>query len=209
MKKIDLTGRQFGRLTVIEEAGRDKFKRTMWRCKCECGNEVTVPYARLAYGQTRSCGCLKMDLLVKRSTTHGDSRKDKEARLYKIYKGMMSRCYSKTDYHYERWGGRGIKVCEEWKGNYEAFKEWALSHGYADDLTIERIDNDGDYCPENCKWITHKEQARNKRNNHYLTYNGQTKCLGEWCEIYGIPRTTLWNRVHRGWTPKECLFGRC
>ena len=208
MRKIDLTGRRFGRLVVIEEAGRDKFKRTMWKCRCDCGKEKIVPYAQLARGETRSCGCLARDVLVERSTVHGDSTRENPSRLYRIYSNIHTRCYTKTDPHYERWGGRGIKMCNEWKDDYLAFKEWALSSGYKDDLTIERIDNDGDYCPENCKWITHKEQARNKRNNHFLTYKGERKCLGEWCEIYNIPRSTLWNRVANGWTPEECLFGR-
>ena len=209
MRKIDLTGKRFGRLTVIEEAGRDKFHRTMWKCRCDCGNEKVIPYENLAKGDTRSCGCLAHDLTVERNLKHGDSFRGKKERLYGIYNNMKTRCYTKTDSHYERWGGRGIKMCDEWLNSYEAFKEWAINNGYKEDLTIERIDNDGNYCPENCKWISHKEQARNKRNNHFLTYNGERKCLGEWCEIYNIPRTTLWNRVARGWTPEECLFGRC
>ena len=209
MRKINLTGRRFGRLTVIEEAGRDKFSRTLWKCECECGNEKIVPYGRLVRGDTRSCGCLAHDTTVQRNLRHGDSFRGKVERLYSIYNNIKTRCYNETDSHYERWGGRGIKMCDEWRESYDAFKEWALANGYEDNLTIERIDNDGDYCPENCKWITHKQQARNKRNNHFLTYNGERKCLGEWCEIYNIPRSTLWNRVDRGWTPEECLFGRC
>lgn len=210
MKKIDLTGKRFGRLVVIEEADiKDKFHRTMWKCKCDCGNEIIVPYQRLKLGQTRSCGCLAHESLVKRNIRHGDSVRGKRERLYGIYSSIKTRCYAKDDPHYERWGGRGIKMCDEWFNSYESFKEWAMNNGYADNLTIERIDNDGDYCPDNCRWATVKEQARNKRNNRYLTYNGEKKCLGEWCEIYNIPRSTLRNRVVRGWTPEECLFGRC
>ena len=205
MVRNDLTGKRFGRLTVIEEAGRDKFKRVLWKCRCDCGNEIVTAYGNLMNGDTKSCGCLAHDILMKRNVTHGDSH----SRLYGIYKNMLTRCYTKSDGHYERWGGRGIKMCDEWKNDYLSFKAWAEANGYNDSLTIERIDNNGDYCPENCKWITLKQQARNKRNNRFLTYNGETKCLGEWCELYNIPRTTLWNRVDRGWTPEECLFGRC
>ncbi len=124
--------------------------------------------------------------------------------LRKVWMQMFRRCYSPEDQRYHRYGGRGIKVCAAWL-RFEAFRDWAYSNGYAEGLSIDREDNDGDYCPENCRWTTPKEQANNTERNHVLEWNDETHTLAEWSEITGIPQTTIWKRVKLGWTPEKTL----
>lgn len=166
----DLTGRKYGRLTVIEQHGfteRNKHgsRQAIWYCKCDCGNYCEMPSGTLTRKRNNhSCGCLAKEHLAdmsKGNITHNMTG----TRLYGCYKGMMSRCYREKDIHYNAYGKRGIVVCEEWKDNPKAFIEWALSHGYSDDLTIERIDVNGNYEPSNCKWIPMSEQYKNKQSN--------------------------------------------
>lgn len=132
----------------------------------------------------------------------------RKSRLYRIWANIKTRCYNQNDPHFSRWGGRGITVCDRWKDNFQAFYAWAIFHGYQDDLTIDRIDNDGNYEPSNCRWITVKEQNLNKRNVNFITYNGQTKSLPEWTKELNLGKDTIRQRLRRGWTPEECLFGR-
>ena len=190
-KKVDLTGKKFGRLTVVSKVNRECGK-SLWLCKCECGNVVNVTANRLKSGNTRSCGCLKRDTTIKRNKTHNMS----SSRLYVIWGGMIKRCKNKNAHNYKIYGGRGIEVCDLWL-RFEPFMEWALSNGYENNLSIDRIDNNGNYCPENCRWVDKKTQNRNRRNNRIIVFNGVTATEAEWAEILGMPIQTLAYRLSR------------
>lgn len=190
MRKIDLTGKRFGRLEVIRCAGH-RGKARVWECMCDCGNSCVVLGKSLQSGKTSSCGCYSKELLTKRLTKHGDSG----TRLYDIWCAIKGRCYNESHKDYQDYGGRGIAMCDEWKNNYIAFRDWALSNGYQENLTIDRIDVNKNYELDNCRWIAKSEQNSNKRNNHLITYNGETRTLTEWAEITGIPRSTLSARI--------------
>ena len=169
---IDLTGKKFGRLVVLERAENDWNKNPRWRCRCECGREVIVLGHLLRNGNTTSCGCFSREChsaLMKtrnakgqgkqpRHITHGGSK----TRLYNIWIGMKGRCYCSSKSVYKYYGERGITVCDEWRYDFAAFRDWALSHGYRDDLTIDRKDANGNYEPSNCRWITLQEQQKNR-----------------------------------------------
>ena len=164
-KSKDITGQRFGKLVAIKKVGTDGRRNAIWLCKCDCGNECQRIVAELTKNKNHSCGCLAKEHLkdmANGNITHGMTG----TRLYGCYKGMMSRCYRKKDIHYRAYGGRGIVVCDEWKNNAKAFIDWAITHGYSDDLTIERIDVNGNYEPSNCTWIPMSEQYKNKQSNY-------------------------------------------
>ena len=204
MKKIrlDLTGQRFGQLVVVGYSHTDKHGKSMWLCKCDCGNSKIVSGANLRSQNTKSCGCLHKQILSETATKHGKFG----YRLYWIWHGMKSRCYNPNDKRFSVYGGRGITVCDEWRNSFEAFYEWAMSNGYADNLTIDRKDTNGNYCPENCRWITNKEQQNNRRNNRLIAYNGKTQTLKQWAEELGINYQTLYTRFAEG-KPIEEVFG--
>lgn len=160
----DIKGKRFGRLLVKELSHIDKHKKAHWVCICDCGEETVVLASNLRTGRTTSCGCYRKEIEKIASVTHGLSRTDgKVNRLYSIWLDMKKRCNNKKNKEFKNYGARGIKVCEEWIDDYPAFHEWAIQNGYNENLTLDRIDVDGDYSPDNCKWSTLAEQAKNKR----------------------------------------------
>jgi hypothetical protein len=170
-KKILLTGQKFGRLSVVKFAGSDTAGRSRWECICDCGKTVVVDGYKLRNGHTQSCGCLQLERIAeantKNLTKHGMSAgsKRKGHRLYKIWRGMIDRCENQNVQNYQYYGARGISICKEWRAEFVIFYKWAMSNGYSPELSIDRKNVDGNYCPENCRWATSLEQANNKRNS--------------------------------------------
>jgi hypothetical protein len=198
--KLELTGKKFNRLCVIEEVDRDK-KGTYWRCLCDCGRESIVSGSALNCGKTKSCGCLTAENRKKAKTTHGQSN----SRIYRIWSQMKVRCFSKKKDNYNLYGGRGITICPEWL-DFNNFFKWAVKNGYKDDLSIDRINVDGNYEPENCRWATRKEQQNNRRVNRNFTLNGIEKTVSEWAEELNISRSALYHRVYRGCSEEGFLM---
>lgn len=206
-KFIDLSGKSFGRLKVLHRAvTRKSNKKTLWKCLCFCGNECTVDGGALASGRTQSCGCLRREVSatrgkfsIKTAQTVRFKHGCEPFRLYKIWTGMKNRCFNPKNKDYQNYGGRGIEVCSEWCADFKIFRDWALSNGYAENLSIERINNNLGYSPSNCTWIPIEEQQKNKRTSHRIHFNGEEHSLAEWSSILGICASTLsWRYRHHG-----------
>lgn len=209
MKKIDLTGKRFGRLTVVRRYGTLNGRQSTWLCKCDCGNEKVVTAGHLRQGNTLSCGCLAKETHVEsgrkshigdRSRKHGDFG----TKLYNVWNGMKTRCYNVNHKYYKDYGGRGIKVCDEWQ-KYIPFKEWAISNGYHEGLSIDRIDVNGNYEPSNCRWIPLSEQGMNKRNNVYYEYKGKRYSVKDIAKMTGLKERTIRGRFERGWSVEKTI----
>lgn len=197
-KLIDLTGRVFDRLTVLNKT-KSKNNRTYWLCKCSCGELTEVEGQHLKRGRTRSCGCYYKETLKTRSITHNM----RKTRQYSIWANMISRCYNENVPAYTNYGGRGISVCEKWRF-FEGFWE-DMQKGYSDVLTIDRIDNNRGYYKENCKWSTMREQDENKRSNIRIKFNGKGQIAAKWAKELGINYGTLISRIARGWDSHKAL----
>lgn len=191
----DLTGKRFGRLVALSQNGRDNAGRVVWKCKCDCGTVKSISSNLLLSGHAVSCGCFKKDYLSFAKSTNRLSH----ARIRSKWRNMMSRCYSENNAEYKNYGARGILVCNEWH-DLSTFAEWAYSNGYTEgsNLTIDRIDVNGNYCPENCRFVDMKTQCRNKTNNNIIEFGGQRKTIAEWSEITGINRSTIAYRNSHG-----------
>ena len=201
----DLTGKKFGKLEVIgvHDTGS---RKTYYVCQCDCGNVKVVRADSLISGATKSCGCIKKEQdKTNLSTSH--RHKMSGTRIYETWQDMKRRCYNKQNARYDRYGGRGIKVCEEWLNNFQSFYDWAIRKGYYDDLTIDRIDNDGNYEPSNCRWSTVKEQCNNRSSNINITIGNATKSLMSWCEIFNVDYKKVHARYQRnGYESIDRLF---
>lgn len=190
----DIQGNKYGLLTAIQFVEIRK-GRAYWLCQCECGKEVIKMAKLLKNGHTTTCGD------ISHHTIHGQSH----TRLYSIWQDMKNRCNNPNLANFDRYGGRGIKVCDEWMKSFESFRDWALNNGYSDDLTIDRIEVDGDYEPYNCRWATKQEQGNNRSSNHFLTIDGVSKSIALWSKDTGIPQHVLYSRLRAKW-PLENLF---
>ena len=196
----DYTGMRSGRLTVIGFDHKTPSNHIYVKCKCDCGNEVVVRASCILRQTTKSCGCYATERNKEKSTTHGMFG----TRLYNIWAGMKRRCYDPKTQGYRFYGARGITFCDDWK-NFEPFYEWAKNNGYSDNLTIDRINPKGNYCPENCRWVDYKAQARNTSANKIVTYNGLSLCLAEWAERFKINYETFLSRLRRGYSFDEAI----
>lgn len=204
----DLSGLRFGRLVVLNDYMKKprnpRGDRIYWHCRCDCGNECYEATDQLTRGRAKSCGCLKHEIYPQHITHNMTG-----SRLYSVWNSMKQRCFCITAQSYKNYGARGITVCNEWL-DFERFYNWAINNGYDENAerglyTIERIDVNGNYEPGNCKWVTAKEQVRNRRCTFKCIVNGEEKPLGEWCEIFNAPYKRTRKRIYDGWDVIEAL----
>lgn len=206
---IDLTGQRFGRWTVIDRAA-DHFTKSgrpivMWLCRCDCGNKRPVDGLSLRSGKSVSCGCYRIENSRRMTTKRNEEKPPKyngmyDKRLYGVWYNMKNRCSNPNHKSRKIYYDRGISVCEEWNGSYESFCKWAYSHGYNEHLTIDRIDNEKGYCPDNCRWVTSKAQGNNRRNNHLVEMFGEVHTLAEWSEKLGVSEYRMWYYSSKGFS---------
>jgi len=200
---LDITGIKYGRLTALKVGPRTRRGRATWLCQCECGSmPKAIDRHQLISGRTISCGCAQREAARqngKKGITHGHSNSPE----YNVWYSMVGRCEDPKNRSYADYGGRGIKVCDSWKSDIRNFID---SMGIPiPGMTIERKNNNGDYCPENCIWIPRSEQSRNRRNNVWITYNGETKLKGDWCKELGLNNANWDQKIRNGWTVEEIL----
>ncbi len=214
-KFVDLTGQRFGRLTVIKREGKNKSREALWLCKCDCDKFTKTTTYSLKSGGTKSCGCLQKEIAskigFKSLFREGQMQNKVYQRIRKILNSMRSRCYNIKNNRYKNYGARGIKICEEWSGEQgiKNFYDWSIANGYKNNLSIDRIDNNGDYEPSNCRWATDTEQSNNRTSNRLITYKNETHTLAEWSRILNISYSMLQSRLNRdNWTIEQCFFGK-
>ena len=192
----DFSGMRFGRLTVIERIGSTKNQKSLFLCKCDCGNMVKVVGGNLTSGTSKSCGCYKKDMQHNRANPQ-------RIRLKRIHRLMIIRCNDKESKSYTRYGGRGIKVCKEWQESFEKFYEWAISNGYSDNLTLDRKNNDLGYCPENCRWATYEQQANNTSRVHIVDYNNEKMSISMFARKIGADVRRVNYLINRGYSTEQ------
>jgi hypothetical protein len=197
-KFVDLTGRRYGALLVLHRTedviAKNGKHATMWLCRCDCGKEIKIKPYSLTSGHSKSCGCK----IIKHGFSH------KEA-LYETWRNMKRRCLDPKNKRYAHYGEKGVFVCEEWEKDYSKFREWAYANGYSKELTIDRINNNGNYEPANCRWATPKQQENNMSRNRMLEYEGAVFTMSEWADMLRLPYGTINHRVQRGWTMDEIV----
>ena len=196
---IDLKGQKFEKLSVIKRV-ESRNNHTMWLCKCDCGKQTVVNASNLKRGHTQSCGCLNIEKPPHK--LHGK----RNTPLYDVWCNIKQRCYNKNNNAYEYYGAENKTVCDEWLNDFQAFYNWAMQNGYKEGLTIERIDGNIGYTPKNCRWATKREQANNRRTNHFVTYNGETHTMAEWARIKEINYNKLKQRINKlHWNIEKAL----
>lgn len=200
----DLTGQRFGRLVAISVSGKNKYGNLIWLCECDCGNKHNVPSGKLVQGKSKSCGCLARETHTRLLERHGITTGGKP-RTFIIWNGMKARCYNPNATSYKSYGARGISICDEWLGEngFENFHNWAISNGYDDGLEIDRIDNDGNYEPDNCQWVTKHENRMKQRNMRYFEVNGIRLNISQWCRLLNISKSTAYKRLNNS---EECFI---
>lgn len=199
MKPCNLIGQRFGKLIVISKSKIKKYGVYLWECRCDCGNITYVSSNSLNSGNTKSCGCYKY------SGLYHPKHKGYKTHLYFVWESMKKRCYNSNDKFYYCYGDVGIKVCDEWRNDFSSFRDWAVRNGYNEEklasginkLTLDRIDVNGNYCPQNCRWVDMSIQNNNKRNIRKYYYNGETHTITEWSKIKNISFMTLYDRLNK------------
>ena len=198
-KKEVYIGLKVGKLTVTKCLGSHN-KQIEWECTCECGNKVIHTTKQLNWGSIHSCGCGLLDMYKKIKKID-----EKDRPLYIRWLMIKDRCNNPNSKVYKDYGGRGIKICPEWNNDFSAFKNWAYENGYDESLSIDRIDNNKGYSPENCRWVDSKTQGNNRRTNHCVTIDGVTKTIMQWSEEYGIKYDTIQRRIRDGWSEQDAI----
>ena len=198
----DIRDQKFGRWTALYQVEKGMSGEKRYLCRCQCGTEKILRRSSLVSGNSKSCGCFAKDVARQLCTKHGGSG----TRLYRIWAGIVQRCCNDTgDYEWAKYGGRGISVCDEWR-EFSSFRDWALSSGYSDSLSIDRIDNNGNYSPDNCRWASIYEQNNNKRTSKFISYNGETGTIREFADRYGLEYSCLYERLRLGWNVRDALL---
>lgn len=202
--KTNLIGKRFGNLVVISENTDIHDWRARWNCVCDCGNEIVVRADSLMSGEKLSCGCNAPKKWSKQAREkHGMTGTE----LYKRWAAIKQRCLDSEKPDYGRYGGAGVTICDEWKDSFVSFMNWALANGYEEELSIDRIDNEKGYCPENCRWIRLEKQSANRKSNIYITYNGETKTLTDWCKYFNVNYDRTKARIQKyGFSFEESIF---
>lgn len=198
-KNVDLTGKRFGKLVAISiDHKSNSGTRVYWKCVCDCGGTRVVSNDHLKNGDVSDCGCYRKHI------AHWKKHGMCDTRLYNIWSLMKERCYNSKRKEYPNYGGRGICVCPEWH-DAKTFIDWAIKNGYSKNLTLDRIDNNGNYCPNNCRWVDRKKQMNNRRNNHYISYNGEKMTITQLAEKNGLTYSQLYKRIKLGWTIEKAI----
>lgn len=196
----DKSGQRYGRLTVIRRTENSKHPK--WECVCDCGNIKSIYQSNLISGDAKSCGCYSLEEKIKNNTTHGLSK----TRLFRIYQGMKNRCYNQNIKGYKDYGAKGIIICKDWLDDFVSFYNWSLKNSYADNLTIDRINTNGNYEPNNCRWATMKEQENNRTNNHLITFQNKTQTLSQWADEIKMDMNRLYSRIVKlGWSVEKAI----
>lgn len=199
-KEINIIGKRYGRLVVLSYSHSVGYRK-YYLCQCDCGKQTCVLKGNIMSGKQVSCGCYRLQAL-----TQAIKLPDGYSHLGRIFYQMKRRCYDKSSNRYYRYGGRGIKICDEWLSDINCFRRWAVENGYKEGLSIDRIDNDKDYCPDNCRWVTPEEQCNNTSRTVMIEYNGKKQTITQWANELNIPTSTLHNRIRvHGWSVERAL----